>query len=198
MTVFANAADFNNPSSRMAALGTDFAAQNAIVDPFGKVLAYARTGGMLSPVRHELQAGATIYRFGRSNLPASRVMSGAWWIDREGFEKLVAFANVHSVELPMAVRALCLLPPEWSDLGMLVRARLRKPLLAWRGLANSVVTRASDGLGNVRLDQFNDISARRLYQLYIPGLDGRGGDSLAVERTWAFSKDAGMKGWLYL
>ncbi len=198
MTAFANAAEFNKPSSRMAALGTDFATQNAIVDLSGNVLAYASTGGMLSPVRHELRSGSTIYRFGRGSSPVAGVIGGAWWIDREGFEKLLAFADIHSVALPMAVRALCLLPPEWSDLGTLVRARLRKPLLAWKGLGNSVVVRKSDGLGNVRLDQFNEISSRRLHQLYIPGLAALGRDALTVDGTWAFTAEAGMKGWLYL
>ena len=57
MATFANAAAFNDPQSRMKAQGVDVNVKHAIVDPSGKVLAYAQTGGMIGPVRHELPEG---------------------------------------------------------------------------------------------------------------------------------------------
>lgn len=68
------------------------------------------------------------------------------------------------------MRLLCLVPPEWSDATVLVRARVTQALLAWRGLGNSVVTPMKGGKGMVKLPHQNDISSRRLHQLYIPGL----------------------------
>jgi hypothetical protein len=98
----------------------------------------------------------------------------------------------------MTVRLLCLVPPEWSDLGLLVRCRVVRPLLAWRGLANSVIVRKSDNLGSVNLPAPNEIAARRLHQLFVPGLAGAGGDAISISAHWTFTAEDSMRGWLYL
>ena len=100
----------------------------------------------------------------------------------------------------MAARILCLVPPEWSDLGLLVRARVVRPLLAFRGLGNSVVTPIAGGLGTVRLPHQNEIAARRLHQLFIPGLwdAGLAQSALSIEQTWPMDVRAGMQGWVYV
>lgn len=198
MSDFVNAEAFNRSNGRGLAMGTDFSRKNAIVDSRGNVLAYAQTGGVISPSRFELREGDVIYRFGGRGAPIDRIAAGAWWIERSQLDTLLAFANVHGLALPMALRILCLVPPEWSDLGTMIRARVRRPLLAWRGLGNSVLVRKTDGLGDVRLPSANEIAARRVYQLWIPGLDGHGREGLAVEQSWSFTPAQSMSGWLYL
>jgi len=170
---FINGGEFNNPKSRLLAMGTDLNARNAITDPAGHVLAYAQTGGMLSPARHELRAGAKIFRFGGAGRPPQVVAAGGWWIEQREFEKLLNFAQAHDLAVGMAMRCLCLVPPEWSDASLLIRARVVRDLLAWRGLGNTVVTPAKGG-GMVHLPHQNDIAARRLNQLFIPGLNAPG------------------------
>ena len=83
----------------------------------------------------------------------------------------------------------------WSGTALLIRARAVAPLLAWRGLANSVVTKASDGGPAVRMPQQNEIAARRVHQLFIPGLDG---GALSIEQDYPLDKESSRRGFLYL
>ena len=200
MTTFANRAAFDDPKSRMLALGTDLSAARAIVDQHGNVLAYASTGGMISPQRHELNPGSTIYRFGGNGRSPREVATGGWWIERREFEQLLNFANTHGIFIGLAMRLLCLVPPEWSDASLLIRARVARTLLAWRGLANSVVTPMRDGGGVVRMPHQNDISARRVHQLFIPGLRDLKSlePGISVEHVFHLDPSEGARGFLYL
>lgn len=200
MSRFANAAAFSAPRSMLQAMGADLSSTRAIVDAQGHVLAYARTGGMIDPQRHELHARDTIYRFGSSARSTRAVAVGGWWLQRQEFELLLRFANTHHIFLGLAMRLLCLVPPEWSDAGVLVRARVARPLLAWRGLANSVVTPAGDGRGAVRMPHQNEISARRVHQLYIPGLADIGtlDPAISVEQDFHLDPRQASQGFLYL
>ena len=190
---------FADPRSRQRAMGMDLNTRNAITDLAGAVLAYAQTGGILNPTRHELRAGAKIFRFGKSGLPLTAVAAGAWWIEQRAFEKLFGFAQAHELSIAMAMRCLCLVPPEWCDAGVLVRARVVRDLLVWRGLGNTVVTPTKDG-GAVRLPHHNELEARRLHQLFIPGLTDahRAAAALAVEQSYHLSPQEGTRGFLYL
>jgi hypothetical protein len=198
MTSFANVAEFSSSRSRLAAQGTDFNETRALVDAKGNVVAYAQTGGMINPTRHELGVGTIIFRFGAGGAPVRAVSRGAWWVERAEFEKLLAFANVHGLSIGLAVRILCLVPPEWSDLGLLIRARVMRPLLAYRGLGNNVIIQKSDRLGDVAFPHQNEIAARRLHQLYIAGLAAGADRALSIEQDWRFDPQAAMQGWLYL
>jgi hypothetical protein len=197
---FANAAAFADPNSRQMASGVDLNSRHAITDARGNVLAYAQTGGLMSPSRHELRPGQKIFRFGGSRRTAQAVAAGGWWVKQTEFEKILAFANVHGLSIGMAMRCLCLVPPEWSDVGVLIRARVVRELLAWRGLGNSVVTPAKGGGVMVNLPHQNEIAARRCHQLFIPGLNAPGlaADSLAVENSYPLDAQAGVRGFLYL
>ena len=199
MTHFANQAAFDDSASRQRALGVDLNPLHAIVDPRGNVLAYAQTGGMLSPMRCELAPPAAIYRFGGAGRRPEAVAAGGWWVQKEEFEKLLSFAQAHGLGIGMAVRLLCLVPPEWSDISVLVRARVRRDLLAWRGLANSVVIAAGGG-PIVSLPEQNEIAARRLRQLYIPGLDAPGmtNSAIRIENDYALDPTESLRGFLYL
>lgn len=197
--VFQNQQAFDDPKSRMAAAGADLRAATAVTDAQGQVLFYAQTGGMLTPARHEIPVGSSLFRFGSEAAGVARVATGGWWLDRREFEQLLRFAEVWDLSVGVAMRLLCLVPPEWSDATLLVRARTRAPLLAWRGLAAPVVTPAKGGGAPVRLPQPNDIAARRLHQLFIPGLaDPRLQDALAVEQSYPLDKEASLQGFLYV
>jgi hypothetical protein len=200
MINFANRAAFDDPKSRMLALGIDVSAARAIVDHRGAILAYARTGGMINPERWELRPGSTIYRFGGTGRSAQDVAKGGWWVERREFEQLVSFANTHGLFIGMAMRLLCLVPPEWSDASLLVRARVSRGLLAWRGLANTVVTPMKDGVGTVRLPHQNEIAARRLHQLFVPGLGSLNPlePAISVEHAFHLDPSESARGFLYL
>jgi len=193
---FVNYAAFNDPSSRKMAMGVDLRTKNAFVDLKGRVLIYAQTGGMLNPSRYELHPGTMVFRFGAESAGWENVAKGSWWVEKPEFEKLLAFAQEFDISIGMAVRSLCLVPPEWSALTLLVRARVTEPLLAWRGLANSVVTPAADGGPMVRMPHQNDISGRRLNQLFVPGLGQRGG--LSVENTYPLDARGSKRGFIYM
>jgi len=154
---------------------------------------------MLSPTRFALTPGTAIYRFGGKRSPRE-IGKGAWWLERREFEQLINFANAHGISVGLAMRLLCLVPPEWNDASVLVRARVAQPLLAWRGLANTVVTPASEGTGFVRMPHQNELSARRLHQLHIPGLNERGAVDPLISLEHVFHLDPGdsARGFLYL
>jgi len=200
MSMFANEAEFDRPASRAAAAGINLSSTRAIVDPQGRVLAQARTGGMINSQRYTLWNGTRLFRFGRSTQSPQEVARGGWWLEAREFERLVSFANVHRIYLGLAMRLLCLVPPEWSDATQLVRARVDRSLLAWRGLANTVVTPIAGGLGTLRLPHPNEISERRLHQLYIPGLAEPSSiePAIAIERTFALDPKTSVEGFLYL
>lgn len=199
MTRFFNGAAFNDPGSRMLAMGADTSVARAIVDQHGHVLAYAGTGGMIGPLRFELHPPSTIYRFGGGGKSPRDVATGGWWIESREFEKLINFANTHGIFIGLAMRLLCLVPPEWSDATVLVRARVARSLLAWRGLGNSVVIPKAAG-GAVRMPHQNEISARRVHQLFIPGLNDLHGldRPISIENVHHLNPGESTRGFLYL
>jgi hypothetical protein len=200
VSMFANQAAFDRPTSRAAAAGTNFSAAQAIVDAQGRVLAHAKTGGMIDPQRQVLWSGTRLFRFGSSRHTPQDVARGCWWLEAREFERLVSFANTHGIHLGLAMRLLCLVPPEWSDATQLVRARAARGLLAWRGLPNTVVTPIAGGLGTLRLPHQNQISERRLHQLYLPGLAEQSPlePAISIERVFALDPKSSLEGFLYL
>lgn len=204
--MFVNSNEFNHPQSRQQAMGVDTRPANAITSAHGKPLIYPQTGGVVSPARHELYTGTILYRFAAGNTPVSRAVTGSWWVEKREFERLSNFAQDHDIHVAMAARVLCGVPPEWSDMGLLMRARVREPLLAYRGLGNNVTVAKNDGLGDVRMRIHNDIAARRLYQLFIPGLQQQAAQTqdrvlpgaLMLEESWSLDPASANRGWLYL
>jgi hypothetical protein len=199
MPQFANREAFEDRRSRLMAIGTDLSPARAIVDARGRVLAHARTGGMLDPERHELRTGSTVYRFSSDRAPRD-IAKGGWWVGKREFQLLVNFAITHDIYVGLAMRLLCLVPPEWSDATVLVRGRVAQDLLAWRGLGNSVITPMKGGKGSVHLPHQNEFSARRVYQLFIPGLaDLRGAEAaISIEDVRRLDPLESTAGFLYL
>ena len=196
---FVNQAAFNDPRSYQMAMGVDLRTSSAITGPTGRVLIHAQTGGMVNPTRYELQPGAIVLRFGNASARAEGVAKGGWWLEKPEFDKLFAFAQVWDIAIGMAMRALCLVPPEWSEATLLIRARVTEPLLAWRGLANSVVTPAATGGPMVRMPHQNDVSERRLYQLFVPGLAALPQimPGLRVEQEYPLEARESVRGFIY-
>lgn len=196
---FVNQAAFDDAKSRQMATGMDMRTKTAVLDLAGKVLFYAQTGGILNPSRFELTQGATVYRFGAMGAGGRNVAKGGWWLEREAFDKIFSFAQVWSISVGMAMRTLCLVPPEWSEATLLIRARISDPLLAWRGLANAVVTPAPGGGPVVKMPTQNDIAARRLNQLFIPGLADLTpmNPGLRLEQDYTLSKSESVRGFIY-
>ena len=204
--MFVNQVAFNNPISRMQAIGTDTRPEKAVVDLKGNPLIRPRTGGMYQPVRYELPAGTILFRFVGQGTPIKNAVTGGWWVEQSQFQIISNFSQKMGIGVALAARLLCCVPPEWSDMGLLIRVKVQEPLLAYRGLGNSVSTPAKDSLGNVEMTAHNDIAARRLYQLFIPGLfdyakrtpDRKLPGAMVVENQWPIKKEEANKGWLYL
>ena len=197
---FINQQDFDDPQMWLRAEGADLSEERAVVSTNGTVLFYARTGGMLRPRRRELSEGTVLFRLGGSDATVEALMAGSWWVERAEFGKLLAFARSHDLGIGMAMRVLCLVPPQWSDMGRLIRVTVARPLLAMRGLGESVRTPAGDPHGDVRMEHRNDNPARRLHQLFIPGLRRAGLARRALRYGQVFDLDPaeGTRGWLYL
>lgn len=204
--MFVNQAAFNDPKSRMQALGQNTRIESAVVDSKMKPLFFMQTGGMIHPQRDEIQAGSILYRFAGLKDGLERAMTGGWWIHAQEFAKVESFAMQNRVSVSMAARILCCVPPEWSDMTLLVRGRAIVPLLAYKGLGNHVNTTASDNLARVKMTAHNDTAARRLHQLYIPGLYDYAKKTpnqvmpgaIALEQHWEFSKEEAKQGWIYI
>ncbi|HRH77583.1 MAG TPA: hypothetical protein PK129_09585 [Cellvibrionaceae bacterium] len=204
--MFANQAAFNDPKSRMQALGQNTRPEGAVVDSRLKPLFYMQTGGMINPQRDEIMPGAILYRFSAAKDGIQRGMTGGWWMHAKEFSIVENFATHNRVGVSMAARILCCVPPEWSDMTLLLRARVREPLLAYKGLGNHVNTTAPDNLARVKMTAHNDIAARRLHQLYIPGLYDYAQKTpqqvmpgaLVLEQHWEFTKEEAKKGWVYI
>ena len=203
--MFVNSAEFTKTNARQQAMGID-TRKALLIDQFGKTLLHPKTGGMISPQEHQLKTGSIIWRFANDHLDPQRAILGGWWVETSEFQKLCSFAQQKNVHVAMAARILCCVPPEWSEMGLLIRARVDKPLLAYRGLGNNVSTEHPDGLATVNMQAHNHIAARRLHQLFIPGLAQNASKTpaqvipgaLGLERTWKITKEQANGGWIYI
>ena len=126
--------------------------------------------------------------------------NGGWWVEPKEFNKLLSFAQQHNIGVGVALRSLAMVPPEWSDLAKLIRVQLRAPLLAMRGLGETAIVDGGDGLGMVHMKHQNHNPARRLHQLFIPGLrnPGLARQAIAIENVYDLGKEGSLRGFLYL
>lgn len=202
--MFVNENAFRNPNSRQQAMGVD-TRKTALYDADGRTVAHAQTGGMIFPSRYEIPSNTQLFRFAAGNTPLERAVTGGWWVGEEEFRKICNFSASHNIHPAMGSRILCCVPPEWSDMGLLVRAHSNRPLLAYRGLGNHVSIKHKDG-GRVNMQAHNDIAARRLQQLFIPGLVEyanktplqRIPGALTLERCWKISEQQANGAWIYI
>lgn len=150
-----------------------------------------RNGGMRAPKPRPIPPATTLIRFGgfrdgaspnrtqeqnedhtkrdnkeRGSGPqyfARQVAAGEWWLDEFRFNLITAWANARGESISYAVRRLCAVPEEWSDMSYLVKARTRSPLMAYAGYGRPADT------GNGRIDPRHDTKID-IEQLFIPGL----------------------------
>lgn len=200
MPSFANQSAFDDQNSYRQAIGENLDPNAAFKDPSGNILFRVQTGGMISPVKAELTQGTTLFRFAAGSAGGPGAMKGGWWVAKPEFDRIVRFAQVHEISDPLAARILLGVPPEWSDMGVLIRVRVIDPLLAWRGLANSVVVPYPGGGPQVRMLHQNANAERRTHQLFIPGLSRPGlpKSPFAFESEWRFTAAEAKRGWLYV
>lgn len=190
---FENQQSFDNPQSWLRATGRD--PSRPVISTNGVALFYVKNGGMMSPSRYELPPDTVLYRFGAAAASVDDLKSGAWWIERRELDKLLSFGSQHGISVGMAARSLCLIPPGWSDLGQLISVRARLPLLGMRGLADSV-----HNVDGANMPHPNTNPARRLHQIFIPGLYQSGLADLvfSVINVYSLDVNESMRGWLYL
>lgn len=198
MPSFANQTAFDDPNSYRQACGENLDPNTAFKDPQGNILFRVQTGGMISPIRTELPQGTTLFRFAAGTAGGLGAMKGGWWVAKPEFDRVIRFGQVHGISDAMAARILLGVPPEWSDMGTLVRVRITDPLLAWRGLANSVVVPYPGGGPQVQMLHQNANSERRLHQLFVPGVARLPRAPFLYENEWRFTAAEAMRGWLYL
>lgn len=156
---YANESQFRKPHVRLLALG------------LGHVRGSSEqtiNGGISSPMEYVIPRDTSLYRFGQNGVPAL-VLAGEWWIDGDAFNRIAAFARLHSMTFREGLRKACFIPEEWgSALDTAVYARTKGPLLAYRGKAAVVSIKGAHGqterLMNAQTEPF------RVPQLYIPGL----------------------------
>lgn len=195
---------FDMPSSIERARGES--TSSSLVDPGGRVIAKITNGGISSPQPWTIPAGSFIARFGskrlgpRTNLSSGGLFAttaeGEWWLDRTNFDRVDGFAKTKGVGLPVAVRLLCCVPLEWSDLDVLIEAQTKQDLRAYRGLANAARVDKADFTES--LPAIPDHNGQMVRQLFIPGLtsgDVRH-DALMINRQYFLSPELGRTGYI--
>ena len=178
--MYVNQSDFDQPGHWRASLGSDIA---IYVDSKGTQKRVGGNGGMIAPQRYQIPAGTTLFRYASQGQPRDVFLSSGWWMERAELDMVLSFARQNEVPEGYAVRMLAAVPIEWgSKLDMVVRARTLRPLLAFRGLANTAIGTLGDP--KTRIEARNDVAAWRLNQLYIPGLRSADGKIANKHQGW--------------
>lgn len=132
-------------------------------------------GGMIAPRQDCIPARTTLVRFSsfRDGVPKDKASgpqyfgrdaaSGAWWLDWVAYKAIEHYADRIGESVAYAVRQVCAVPIEWSDMSYVVQGTTRSPLMVYAGMGKPV--KAAQGV--------IDPLARgkpRIEQYYIPGL----------------------------
>ena len=107
---------------------------------------YGQAARGLWPRQYEIAQGTYLYRFiDLGRMPAAAAADGPWWLEYEHFQTIRHFAERHGYALGYAARLFAAILYEWSEVNVVVRARVtRGPLLAWKGKGKQVEARNSD------------------------------------------------------
>jgi hypothetical protein len=133
----ANEKYFADPDSRKAALGQQTGPNDLIwLNPTGSETYAIQNGGALDPMRYDIEPGTPIYSFTKVTGELKRMIGRDWWVDRSSLDQIIRLSQVNHVSMGRAVRVLC--SDRFShELNLLIAARTRVTLAAWRGLGNS-------------------------------------------------------------
>ncbi len=109
--------------------------------PGGTVL--VRFGGLKATKIKDEQTGLVKQTWTAPQYFGPGAAAGAWWLDLTAYKAIERYADAIGESVTYAVRQVCAVPAEWSDLSYVVQGRTRSPLMAWAGLGRSVM--AKDG-----------------------------------------------------
>ena len=127
-------------------------------------------GGLISTRSHLIPPGTRLVRF--AGLREGRTAplyfgqgaaSGVWWMEWGAYKAIERYADKIEESVTYAVRQVCAVPAEWSDLSYVVQGTTRSPLMAWAGMGRSVMS------GQGIIDPL-DRGKPKIEQYYIPGL----------------------------
>lgn len=194
---FINQAWFDKPEARLEASGANLRSpRSAIVSPNGEVLMHITNGGIINPRRKALPAGTRMVRLGGSGLPHIAV-AGNWWLEWQQYKLVEAFADRRGLPMPVAMRLLACVPPEWNEMTVVLQARLKVAVLAYAGNSAPVYDR-DQRTGTSTYLSGSDGAGGAIEQLYIPGLvspDLRH-DCLMLEGYGHLPKELSMQGYI--
>lgn len=136
-------------------------------------LEYERAAkGIRNPTVTVLSQGEDVYRFTSSRFPATGApmsvhdqLHGAWWFRSRDWQKILLAYLRGPFHLGTTARIAGAVQWSWSDMDVLLKARVIEPIEAWEGYG---LTQYRDVLPNgiaVTLTGFPNV-----VQLYVPGM----------------------------
>lgn len=161
---------FDRPESRLRAMGRNTALNPerrggpVVTSQGGIAQSLIANGGIIDPQSCVLPIHTKLVRFG-SGVLVPHVAAGEWWLEWRHYKIVEQYADGAGCSVPAAVRELCCVPLEWSDMTMVIQAQLIAPLLAYEGPGAPATVRG----GAVHLDG-SKAANLGLKQLFIPGL----------------------------
>ncbi|WDF73077.1 hypothetical protein [Novosphingobium sp. KACC 22771] len=166
---FANQRQFDAPGTKLRAMGYNTSLNPQPHRPEVESIHCVKqsllaTGGIENPQERVVAAGTKLVRFG-SGVLVPQVAAGEWWLDWGNYQIVEQYADAAGKSVPVAVRELCCVPLEWSDMTIVVQARVIQPLLAYEGSgASATVKEGREHLDGMRAKSLG------LTQMFIPGL----------------------------
>ena len=128
------------------------------------------------PRRSPVAVERYIYRFASSQVPHAHRPGGGWWIEYEVFSTIRRFIRESGGARRDALRYLLALPWSWTGVDRVLRARVVKPLDAYRGLGKAAQGTHPRDAKTIYMPPQH---LKELYQLYIPGMRDLSGSVLA-------------------
>lgn len=124
-------------------------------------------GGISMPKRTPVALDRFIYRFANSRTPHHQRRCGNWWVEYEAFTMIRRFMRESGGTRRDSLRYLLALPWSWTGVDRVLRARVIKPLDAYRGLGKAAQGTHTRDSNTIYIPPQH---LKELYQLYIPGM----------------------------
>jgi len=128
--------------------------------------------GMTRLNQHDLLPGTILYRFVsvKDRADAWAASDSPWWLEYEAFQQIKHFGERFDYGLAYSARLHAAILYEWSEITGVVRAQTTRPLTAWKGRGQQVVSTGRDSRDLERMTPLQSVN--EVYQLYIPGIGG--------------------------
>lgn len=141
--------------------------------------------GMKNPRVVVLPQGEVLYRFcssrdGRTGkaVDPSKLVQGAWWIDQAAFERIYETYRANSLNLGTIARSAAAVQWTWSDMDLLLMAKLTSDVQAYRGQGSAQYRDVLPNGMTVTLKGWPEIE-----QIYVPNMRGDAALAFKVLRT---------------